>query len=125
MVGVRWKRKGKPCGHGGNQIDNNLIIVVRFPEYSQCSSVLCATDKEAVHMNDYMTALHQRFFRKPDVTELENEIETARREVRDWGKLQWRRPMDLVDAQTLLREEISQVSFTAGLKLAWGIDCGT
>ena len=29
--------------------------------------------------------------------------------------------MDLVDAQTLLREEISQASFTAGFKLAWGI----
>lgn len=34
-------------------------------------------------MNDYMKALHQRFFRKPNVTELEHEIETARQEVRD------------------------------------------
>lgn len=29
--------------------------------------------------------------------------------------------MDLVDGQALLREEISQASFTAGFKLAWGI----
>ena len=73
-------------------------------------------------MKDYMTALHRRFFRKPDVTELENEIETARREVRDClGKLERRRLMDLVDAQALLREEISLASFTAGFKLAWGI----
>ncbi|OUN21320.1 hypothetical protein [Pseudoflavonifractor sp. An85] len=73
-------------------------------------------------MNDYMKALYQQFFRKPDVTELEDEIETARQEVRDClDKLQRRRLMDLVDAQTLLREEISQASFTAGFKVAWEI----
>lgn len=73
-------------------------------------------------MNDYMKALYQRFFQKPDVTELEDEIEAARQEVRDClDKLQRRRLMDLVDAQTLLREVISQASFTAGFKLAWGI----
>ena len=73
-------------------------------------------------MNDYMKALHQRFFRKPNLTELEHEIETARQDVRDClDKAQRRRLMDLVDGQALLREEISQASFTAGLKLAWGI----
>ena len=34
-------------------------------------------------MNDYMKALHQRFFQKPNHTELEKEIETARQDVRD------------------------------------------
>ncbi len=73
-------------------------------------------------MNNYMKALHQQFVQKPDVTELEDEIETARQEVRDClDKLQRRRLVDLVDAQTLLREEISQAGFTAGFKLAWGI----
>ena len=73
-------------------------------------------------MNDYMKALHQRFFRKPNLTELEHEIETARQEVRDClDKAQRRRLMDLVDGQALLREEISLASFTAGFKLAWGI----
>ena len=73
-------------------------------------------------MNDYMKALHQRFFRKPNVTELEHEIETARQEVRDClDKVQRRRLMDLVDGQALLREAISQASFTTGFKLAWGI----
>ena len=73
-------------------------------------------------MNDYMKALYQRFFQKPDLTRLEDEIETARQEVRDClDKLKRRRLMDLVDSQTLLREEISQASFTAGFKLAWGI----
>ena len=73
-------------------------------------------------MNNYMKALHQRFFRKPNLTELEKEIETARQEVRDClDKVQQRRLMDLVDGQALLREAISLASFTAGFKLAWGI----
>ena len=73
-------------------------------------------------MNDYMKALHQRFFRKPNLTELEHEIETARQEVRDYlDKAQRRRLMDLVDGQALLREAISLASFTAGFKLAWGL----
>ena len=73
-------------------------------------------------MNDYMKALHQRFFRKPNLTELEHEIETARQDVRDClDKVQRRRLMDLVDGQALLREAISQASFTTGFKLAWGI----
>ena len=73
-------------------------------------------------MNDYMTALHQRFYREPDFSELEEEIEEARQEVRDYlDKMQWRRLMYLVDVQNLLREKTSQASFTAGFKLAWGI----
>ena len=73
-------------------------------------------------MNDYMTALYQRFFREPDVTELEEEIEQTRQEVRDClGKLQRRKLMQLVDAQNLLREKTSLASFMAGFKLAWGI----
>ena len=73
-------------------------------------------------MNDYMTALHQRFFREPDVTQLEEEIEQTRQEVRDClSKEERRKLLRLVDLQNLLREEISQASFTAGFKLAWGI----
>ena len=70
-------------------------------------------------MNDYMTALHQRFFQGPDFTELEEEIEQTRQEVRDClDKLQRRKLMQLVDAQNLLREKISLASFIAGFKLA-------
>ncbi len=73
-------------------------------------------------MNDYMTALHQRFYREPDFAELEKEIEQTRQEVRDClDKLQRRKLMQLVDAQNLLREKISLASFIAGFKLAWGI----
>ncbi len=64
----------------------------------------------------------RRFFQKPDFTELKEEIELSRREVRDsLDKVQRRKLMQLVDAQTLLREETSLASFTAGFKLAWGI----
>ena len=70
-------------------------------------------------MNDYMTALHQRFFQEPDFTELEEEIEQTRQEVRDClDKLQRRKLMQLVDTQNLLREQISLTSFIAGFKLA-------
>ena len=76
-------------------------------------------------MNDYMRALHQRFYREPDFRELEEDIESTRQEVRDClDKLQRRRLMHLVDSQNLLEEEISQASFTAGFKLAWGLSKG-
>lgn len=73
-------------------------------------------------MNDYMTALHQRFYREPDFSELEEEIEQTHQEVRDClDKMQRRRLMHLVDTQNLLREETSLASFTAGFKLAGGL----
>jgi hypothetical protein len=104
------------------EIDNNLIIVVKRPGYFLRSSVLCVAAKEAVHMNDYMRALHQQFYREPDFRELEEDIENTRQEVRDClDKLQRRRLMHLVDTQNLLREETSLASFTAGFKLAWGL----
>ena len=69
-------------------------------------------------MNDYMRALHQRFYQEPDFSELEEDIENTRQEVRDClDKLQRRRLMHLVDSQNLLKEEISLASFTAGFKL--------
>ena len=73
-------------------------------------------------MNDYMRALHQRFYREPDFSEMEEDIENTRQEVQDFlDKMQRRRLMHLVDSQNLLKEEISLASFTAGFKLAWGL----
>ena len=73
-------------------------------------------------MNDYIRALHQRFFQEPDVSELEEDIENTRQEVRNClDKMQRRRLMHLVDSQNLLREETSLASFMAGFKLAWGL----
>ena len=66
-------------------------------------------------MNDYMRALHQRFYQEPDFSELEEDIENTRQEVRDClDKIRRRRLMHLVDTQNLLKEEISLASFTAG-----------
>ena len=49
-------------------------------------------------------------------------MENPRQEVRDClDKMQRRRLMHLVDTQNLLKETISQASFTAGFKLAWGL----
>ena len=73
-------------------------------------------------MYHYMAALYKWFFQVPDFTELEEEIEQTRQEVRDClDKMQRRRLMHLVDTQNLLREETSLASFTAGFKLAWGL----
>ena len=73
-------------------------------------------------MYDYMAALHQQFFRGPDFTELEEDIEQTRQEVRDClSKEERRKLLRLVDLQNLLWEEISLASFTAGFKLAWNI----
>ena len=70
-------------------------------------------------MNDYMRALHQRFYREPDFSDLEEDIENTRQEVRDClGQPERRKLMQLVDAQNLLREKISLASFIAGFKLA-------
>lgn len=73
-------------------------------------------------MTDYMMALHQQFFREPDSSDLEENIEQTRQEIRNClDKMQRRKLMHLVDAQNQLREDISIASFIAGFKLAWGI----
>ena len=73
-------------------------------------------------MNDYMTALYQRFYREPDFTELEEEIENTRQEVRDClDQAQRRELMRLVDAQDQLKANLAQASFEAGFRLAMGL----
>ena len=74
-------------------------------------------------MNDYMTALHQRFYREPDFSELEEEIEQTHQEVRDClDKMQRRRLMHLVDTQNLLREETSLARLYSRVQAGLG-DC--
>ena len=73
-------------------------------------------------MNDYMQALHQRFFREPGCADVWEEIEALRQELRETlQKPERRKLLRLVDAQNLLREETSLASFMAGFKLAWGL----
>ena len=46
-------------------------------------------------MNDYMRALHQRFFQEPDYTEIRRELEKLRLTLRD--------KLDRQDRETLLK----------------------
>lgn len=70
-------------------------------------------------MNDYMRALHQRFFREPAYPEIRRELETLRLALRE--KLDREALLKLADLAIELREEISLASFTAGFQLALGI----
>lgn len=73
-------------------------------------------------MSDYMWALHQRFFRKPACTEQHQEIETARQELQArLDKSERRMLLRILDAESMMREEVSLASFTAGFRLAAGI----
>lgn len=73
-------------------------------------------------MNDYMRALHQRFFQKPLCAEQQREIQLARLELRNrLDKPERRTLLRLLNAEALMREKISLASFTAGFKLAAGI----
>ena len=73
-------------------------------------------------MNDYMRALHQRFFREPECKEQKQEIETNRQKLQKrLLKSERRVLLRILDAESLMQEEISLASFTAGFKLAAGI----
>ena len=73
-------------------------------------------------MNDYMRALHQRFFQEPAYTDVREEIELLHRELRAQLDRQDREKLlKLADLGIELREETSLASFMAGFKLAWGL----
>ena len=73
-------------------------------------------------MNDYMRALHQRFFREPECADVRREIEELRQELREQLDRQNREKLlKLVDLGIELREETSLAGFMAGFKLAWGL----
>ena len=73
-------------------------------------------------MNDYMKALHQRFFREPAYPEIRREAETLRLALREKLDRQDRESLlKLADLENELREEISLESFLSGFKLALGI----
>ncbi len=60
--------------------------------------------------------------RATDFSELEEEIENTRQEVRDClDQAQRRELMRLVDAQDQLKANLAQASFEAGFRLAMGL----
>ena len=73
-------------------------------------------------MNDYMQALHRRFFKEPELKELREEIESVRLSLKagmsrdDREKL-----LKMIDLGIELQDEISLASFKAGFQLALGI----
>ena len=72
-------------------------------------------------MYDYMKALQKRFDRQ-EYQELVEQIEYAHEDLRrDMDAAGRRKLLRLLDAQNILLEESTLMSFTAGFKLAWGM----
>lgn len=75
-------------------------------------------------MNDYMRALHQRFFQEPAYTDVREEIELLRRELRAQLDRQDRQDREkllkLADLGIELREETSLRPLPPGSGWPWG-----
>ena len=72
-------------------------------------------------MYDYIKALQERFDKKPP-ERLVRAVQSAREEVREGMDDEKRKKLlRLLDAQNILLEEATLMSFTAGFKLAWGM----
>ena len=73
-------------------------------------------------MYEYLQALHQRFFREPEYTELHKEIAELRQELEaELNPTQRKILLRLIDVQGYLKNDVSLESFAAGFKLASGI----
>ena len=72
-------------------------------------------------MYDYMKALQKRFDHQSH-PELDTQIEYVREKLRrDMDAAERKKLLRLLDAQNMLLEEATLMSFTAGFKLAWGM----
>ena len=73
-------------------------------------------------MHDYMQALQQRFFRKPQCEDLRGTVEdTCGEFLKRMSDEDKRKLLLIVDSMDAIRDEVSLASFIAGFKLAWGI----
>ena len=73
-------------------------------------------------MHDYMQALQQRFFRKPQCVDLRQTVEdTCGEFLKRMSDEDKRKLLLIVDSMDAIRDEVSLASFVAGFKLAWGI----
>ena len=73
-------------------------------------------------MHDYMRALQQRFFRKPQCEDLRQTVEETCKELfARMGDEDKHKLLLIVDSMDAIRDEVSLASFMAGFKLAWGI----
>ena len=77
---------------------------------------------EVTTMYEYLQALHQRFFREPEHTDLHEEITNLRQELEaELNPTQRKMLLRLIDVQGYLKNDVSLESFAAGFKLASGI----
>ena len=77
---------------------------------------------EVTTMYEYLQALHQRFFREPEHTELHEEITKLRQALEaELNPTQRKILLRLIDVQGYLKSDVSLESFAAGFKLASGI----
>ena len=73
-------------------------------------------------MYDYRKALHQRFFREPEGTEEELEMDQAEQTLKaTLDREQRKLLLTLVNGQSLWQERVALESFIAGFRLALGI----
>ena len=73
-------------------------------------------------MYDYMKALHERFFREPEHTEEEQEMERAEQALKaTLDRKQRKLLLELVNTQSLWQGRTALESFVAGFQLALGI----
>ena len=73
-------------------------------------------------MNDYMKALHQRFFQEPEYPNIQRELDAIYQTLQeDLPHRNQDRLLDLEDLEFELREEVSLAAFTAGFRLGLGI----
>ncbi len=73
-------------------------------------------------MYDYMQALQEKFFSDDVYTERRQEIETIRCKLsHTLDKQRRKQPLQLVDAESQLRDDMVLDSFIAGFRLACGI----
>ena len=73
-------------------------------------------------MNDYMKALHKRFFQEPEYPNIQRELDAIYQALQeDLPHRGQDRLLDLEDLEIELREEVSLAAFTAGVRLGLGI----
>ena len=104
-----------------SQNDNKLLTLKKSDSYSTKILVWCVAERRRRTVYDYMIALKERFY-QPSHTEWDDQIQMLRRELANrLDKPHRKKLLRLLDAESMLQEEISLASFVAEFRLATGI----
>ena len=121
----RATRCGCTCEHVWKRIFCAAIVKETFRKTVALRAELWYVlwlPKGGAAMYDYMKALQKRFDRQ-EHSELDAQVEYAREELRrDMDAAERKKLLHLLDAQNTLLAESTLMSFTAGFKLAWGME---